>query len=170
MSSVYLRLLIFLLAILIPACASSSPAFHMMYSAYKLNNQGDNTQPWRTPFPILNQSAVPCPVLTAASWPSYIFLRRQLRWSGIPISLRIFHSLLSSIQGRKIVWHSFKSVSFNLCSTFIQMHQGKTDFSVSKNYVQKENHLFFHVHDPSGVSSKNIQQNIFFCVCVWSGT
>ena len=33
-SSAYLRLLIFLLAILIPACASSSPAFCMMYSAY----------------------------------------------------------------------------------------------------------------------------------------
>ena len=32
-SSAYLRLLIFLPAILIPACASSSPAFHMMYSA-----------------------------------------------------------------------------------------------------------------------------------------
>ena len=32
-SPVYLRLLIFLLAILIPACASSSPAFLMMYSA-----------------------------------------------------------------------------------------------------------------------------------------
>ena len=32
-SSVYLRLLIFLPAILIPACASSSLAFHMMYSA-----------------------------------------------------------------------------------------------------------------------------------------
>ena len=31
-SSAYLRLLIFLLAILIPACASSSMAFHMMYS------------------------------------------------------------------------------------------------------------------------------------------
>ena len=30
----YLRLLIFLLAILIPACASSSLAFHIMYSAY----------------------------------------------------------------------------------------------------------------------------------------
>ena len=30
-------LLIFLLAILTPACASSSPAFRMMYSAYKLN-------------------------------------------------------------------------------------------------------------------------------------
>ena len=35
-SSAYLRLLIFLPAILIPACASSSPAFLMMYSAYKL--------------------------------------------------------------------------------------------------------------------------------------
>ena len=32
-SSAYLRLLIFLLAILIPACASSSPAFCMIYSA-----------------------------------------------------------------------------------------------------------------------------------------
>ena len=32
-SSAYLRLLIFLPAILIPACASSSPAFLMMYSA-----------------------------------------------------------------------------------------------------------------------------------------
>ena len=43
-SSAYLRLLIFLLAILIPACASSTLAFHMMYSAYKLNKQGDNIQ------------------------------------------------------------------------------------------------------------------------------
>ena len=41
-SSAYLWLLIFLLVILIPACASSSPAFSMMYSAYKLNKQGDN--------------------------------------------------------------------------------------------------------------------------------
>src|SRR5574337_934050 len=45
MPSAYLRLLIFLPAILIPACASSSPAFLMMYSAYKLNKQGDNIQP-----------------------------------------------------------------------------------------------------------------------------
>ena len=41
-SSAYLRLLIFLPAILIPACASPSPAFLMMYSACKLNMQGDN--------------------------------------------------------------------------------------------------------------------------------
>ena len=37
-----MRLLIFLPAILSPVCASSSPAFLMMYSAYKLNNQGEN--------------------------------------------------------------------------------------------------------------------------------
>ena len=85
-SSSYLRLLIFLLAILIPACASSSPVFCVMYSAYKLNKQGDNTQPWCTPFPIWNQSVVPCPILSVASWPAYRFLRRQVSWSGIPIS------------------------------------------------------------------------------------
>ena len=89
-SSAYLRLLIFLLAILIPACASSSPAFLMIHSAYKLNKQGDNIQPRHTPFPIWNQSVVPCPVLTVASWPAYIILRTQVRWSGIPISLRFF--------------------------------------------------------------------------------
>ena len=39
-----LRLLIFFLAILIPAYASSSPAFRMTFSAYKLNKEGDNIQ------------------------------------------------------------------------------------------------------------------------------
>ena len=83
--SSYLRLLIFLPVILIPACASSSPAFLMMYSVYKLYKQGYNIHPWRTPFLIWNQSVVPRPVLTAASWLTYRFLRRQVRWSGIPI-------------------------------------------------------------------------------------
>ena len=46
-------------AIFIPDCASSSPAFHMMYSECKLNKQGDIIQP----FPIWYQSVVPCPVL-----------------------------------------------------------------------------------------------------------
>ena len=46
-------------AILIPACASSSPAFHMIHSAYKLNKQGDNIWPWHTPFLIWKQCVVP---------------------------------------------------------------------------------------------------------------
>ena len=49
------------------ACASSRLAFHRMYSAYKLNKQGDNIQPWHTPFPVWKQSVVPCPALTVAS-------------------------------------------------------------------------------------------------------
>ena len=50
-ASAYVRLLIFLPEILIPACASSSPVFLRMYSAYKLNKQGDNIQ--RDSFPYL---------------------------------------------------------------------------------------------------------------------
>ena len=85
-SSAYLRLLIFLPAVLIPAWASSSPAFLTMHSEYKLNKQGNNIQPWRTPFPNLTQCVVPCSVQTVASWPAYRFHRRQVRWS-------IFHFL-----------------------------------------------------------------------------
>ena len=68
-SSAYLRLLIFLLAILILVCASSNPVFLMIYYAYTLNKQGDNIQPWLTPFPVWNQSVVSCTVLTVPSWP-----------------------------------------------------------------------------------------------------
>ena len=41
-SCTYRKLLIFLPAILIPDCDSSSPAFHIMHSPYKLNKQDDN--------------------------------------------------------------------------------------------------------------------------------
>ena len=101
-SSVYMRLFIFLLAILIPARASSSPAFYMMYCAYKLNKQGNSLQPWHTPFLIWNQSAVPCLVLTVTSWPAYGYLRRQVRWSGIPIPWRLFRGLLWSTQSKAL--------------------------------------------------------------------
>ena len=96
-SSAYLRLLIFLLAFLIPTCALSSLVFCMVYYAYSTSNAhnspivyciqytiycilvtiynilyiGNNIQPWHTRFPILNQSNVPCLVLTVASWPAY---------------------------------------------------------------------------------------------------
>ena len=63
--SVYLRLLVFLSAILTPACASSSLAFHVMYSAYKLNKQDDNIQPWHTSCP--NLEPVHCP-MSGSNW------------------------------------------------------------------------------------------------------
>ena len=78
------------------------PKFRMMYSAKKLNKQGDNIHPWCTPFPIWNQSIVPCPVLTVAFWSAYRFLRRQVRWSGIPTSWRIFHSLSWCAQSKAL--------------------------------------------------------------------
>ena len=87
-SSAYLRL-IFLLATLIPACESSHPAFRIISC-----KQGDSIQPWHTLFPFLNQSVVPCLVLTVASWPANRFFSKQVRWSGIPISWRIFPFLL----------------------------------------------------------------------------
>ena len=37
---------------------------------------------------------VPCPVQTIASWPAYRLLRRQIRWCGIPITLRIFQVIV----------------------------------------------------------------------------
>ena len=102
-SSAYLRLLIFLLAILIPACASSSPAFRMMYSAMKLHKQGDNIQPLCTPFPIWNQSVVPYLVLfllylhtdfSGDRLDGLIFLSRE-EFSTVccdPHSQRLWHS------------------------------------------------------------------------------
>ena len=88
-SSVYLSLLIFLPAILIPACFSPACFFQPSVShvsVYKLNKQGDNIQPWHTPFPIWNQSVVSCPVVVVASWPAYRFHKKQVRLSGLPIS------------------------------------------------------------------------------------
>ena len=103
-SFAYLRLLIFLPAILIPACDSSCPTFRMMYSAQKLNKQGDNIQPCCTPFPILNQPVLPCKDLAVATWHAYRFLKRQVRWSGIPISLRIFQFVgIHTVKGFGIV-------------------------------------------------------------------
>ena len=74
-SSAYLRLLIFLPAILISACDSSSPAFRMTYYVHRLSKQSDSIKLCHFPFPVLNQSVVPCPVLTLTSWPTYRFLR-----------------------------------------------------------------------------------------------
>ena len=55
-------------------------------------------------FPDLEQSVVACPILTVASWPAYRFLRRQVRWSGVPISWRIFQCVvINTIKGFGVV-------------------------------------------------------------------
>ena len=70
----------------------------------KLNKQGDNIQPWRTLLLIWNQSVFPCPILIVAPWPAYRFLRRQVKWSGIPISWRIFQFVvIHTVKGFGVV-------------------------------------------------------------------
>ena len=41
---------------------------------------------------------------SVASWPAHRFCRRQVGWSGIPISLRIFHSLLWFTQSKALAY------------------------------------------------------------------
>ena len=78
-----------------------------MYSACKLNRQGDNIQPWHISFPFLNQSAVPCPVpiLNIASCPAYMFLWKRVRWSGISMSLKNFpwFVVIHTVKGFSVV-------------------------------------------------------------------
>ena len=98
----YLRFLIFLPAILIPACASSSPAFHMMYSAYELNKQGDTIQPWLTHFPIWKQSIVSYLVLTVLLDLHTDFSGGMLGGQVFP-SVEEFSSLLWSTQSKALM-------------------------------------------------------------------
>ena len=89
---IHLRLLIFL-----PAKDSSlwltQPSISHDALCMKLNKQDDNIQPWCTPFPILNQSIVPCMLLTVASWSAYRFLK---------------------VTG-KVVWYSHLFKNFPVC-------------------------------------------------------
>ena len=134
--SAYLRLLVFLLAIFIPAYASSSLPFCMMYSAYKLNKQGDKIQSWCIPFPVWNQSIVPFPFLTVASCHAYKFLKRQVRWSHL---LKNFPQFVA--KGFNIVnWAEV--CLFCFCFFFDQMDvgnliSGSFAFSKSSLYIWK---------------------------------
>ena len=102
-SSAYLRLLVFSWQFWFQLVLHPVQHFAWCTPHIMLNVQGDNMLSWRTHFQILNQSIVPCMVLIFASWPAYRFLSRQVRWSGIPISLRIFHSLLWFTQSKALV-------------------------------------------------------------------
>ena len=87
----------------------------MMYSAYKLNKQGDNIQPWCTPFPVLSQSLVPCPILIVASCPVYRFLRKWVKWSSIPISSKIFQFVvIHTVKGFNVVSEAEVDFFFNI--------------------------------------------------------
>ena len=125
-SSPYLRLLIFLPAILITSCASSSLAFHIMYSAFKLNKQDDNTA-FLYSFP--NLEPVNC-FMCGSYWPAYRFLKRQVRWSGISISWRTFQFVvIHTIKGFSIVNEAEVDVFLEL-SCFFQWYNSCWHFDL----------------------------------------
>ena len=81
-------------------------------------------QPWCTPFPSWQQSVVPCSVLTVASWPAYRFLKTQVRWSGIPISLRIFQFIvIHTVRGLSIVNKAERDVFSGTLFLFLMIQQ-----------------------------------------------
>ena len=69
-------------------------------------------------YSLSNFEPVPCLVLTVASCSAYRFLRRQVRWSGTPIFLRIFHSLLWSTQSKALT-ESMKQKKMFFCNSFL---------------------------------------------------
>ena len=139
-SCAYLRLLIFLLAILTTACASSSSAFLMIYSAYKLNKHGDKIQLWRNPFPIWNQSVVPCP--------NCCFLT-------------CIHISQEAVQ---VVWYSHL---FQNCPQFIVIHTVKGFGIVNKAEIDVFLELSCFFNDPADVGNL-ISGSLHFLKPAWT--
>ena len=90
--SAYLRLSMFLPAVLFPASASSSTAFHTMWSACKLNKQVDNIQIWHS-FP--NLEPVHC--FMSGSNPCFLTCIQISQEAG------------------KVVWYSHLLKNFPVC-------------------------------------------------------
>ena len=86
------------------------PGAFIMYSSYKLNKQGNNIQPWCTPFPIWNQSLMSSS--NCCFWTRIQF--SQIRWSSIPTSLRIFQFFVIHV--------GFSIVSKTEANIFLELH------------------------------------------------
>ena len=125
MLSAYQKLLIFFPAILTPACDSSSLAFHMVYSACKLNKQGDNIVLIYS-FPNLE------PVHCSMSGSDYFFL------TCIQISQ----------EAGKVVWYSHLLKSF---PQIVVIHRVK-GFSIV-NEAEVDIFLKFFFYDPMHVGN-----------------
>ena len=65
-------------------------------------------------FPSLEPVIVPCPVLTVVSWPAYRFLKSQVSYIVILISLSIVHNLMWSTQSNAVVCQQSRSICFFL--------------------------------------------------------
>ena len=107
-----------------------------MYSAYKLNKQSDNIPSWHSPFPIWNQSIVPRLVLTV-SWSAERFVRRQVRWSCIAISFRIFQFVVIYIGKGIGIVNKAKADVFLELSCFFSDPRGVGNFITGSSAFSK---------------------------------
>ena len=80
----------------------------------------------------------------SSSWPAYKFLRRQVRWSGILISIRIFQSVLWSTQAKLFMVNEAEVDVFLKASSFFNdptdvgiLISGSSAFSKSSLYIWK---------------------------------
>ena len=74
----------------------------MIYSSYKLNKQGEEIQPWCTPFPIWNQSIVPWEWNILQNWCATIPYQC---FSLVENTYMLFQKHLGRFQG--VVWNCF---------------------------------------------------------------
>ena len=78
--------------------------------------------------------------LTVASWPAYRFLRRQVRWSGIPISFpQIF--VLHTVEGIGIVNKSSDSVTIKFQRAEMKMLLISMSCFITQNVVLRSLNL-----------------------------
>ena len=92
-----------------------------------------------TPFTILNQLVIPCKSLSVAYELAYKFLRRQVRWSGIFISLRLSHSLLWSTPWKSTIHYNeyfLRNLYAGQEATVRTGHGPKDWFKWEKKYVK----------------------------------
>ena len=91
---------------------------------------------------IWNQFVIPRPVLTVASWPAYRCLRRQVRWSGIPISFRIFQFVVIHTKGRDVCYYHNASMhaaeSLQSCPTLMTLRTVALQAPLSVGFSRQE--------------------------------
>ena len=119
-----MRLLVLFLAILVPACASSSLAFLMMYAAYKLNKQGIINN-----LDLILSLFVHCSMFDSDYW----FLT----------------CIQVSQEARKVVWHSHLFKNF---PQFVVIHTVK-GFSISMEKLDVFTEFLCFFYDPIDVGN-----------------
>ena len=109
-SSAYLRLLILLLAVLFPALIHA--VWHFASCTLHISYISVNIQPWCTLSQFWTNLFFHVPFQLLLLDLHKGFLRRQVRWSDIPISLRIFHSLFWSTQSNTLAYSTKQKYVF----------------------------------------------------------